>query len=170
MTEDFALSPTNEADKELTQVGPLLRNLPHQLTVPKEMVRKVIYGQDAPEVFIRVSFLGERLEVTELKVVASREPVSTQFLTKLTLPKVLRAIAVESTPHASNWLLAGNYETSLPNYEFLAQLYWFEYMSWGSPRSRIMEHMGWSRANTNWHLRKIARRCNLPRPHLASND
>ena len=45
---------------------------------------------------------------------------------------------------------------------FLAQLYWFEFVGWGSPRASIMSYMGWSRANANFHIKRINKLFPLP--------
>jgi hypothetical protein len=84
----------------------------------------------------------------------------------LALPAVIRAIAIEVVPNAELWAhLDSSDILKHEGQTFLAQVYWFEHISWGSPRGSIMAYMNWSRTNANFHISKIARKFPLPGAH-----
>jgi hypothetical protein len=56
-------------------------------------------------------------------------------------------------------------EFKLEGPTFLAQVYWFEHISLGSPSGSIMNYMHWSRTNANFHISKIAKTYSLPGAH-----
>lgn len=161
MAKSFELLAGENPDGSLVLAGPMMTQLKSQLTVPSLMLRRVRYEGSYPDVELGIVFTGERLEISELRVSATSEYVTSHFLTQLGLPRIIRQAAIDNIPHSHLWLSPSGQPES---YEFLAQLYWFEYISWGSPRAAIMDYMGWSRPNTNWHLRKIGQLYDLPRP------
>jgi len=127
------------------------------------MTRRVVYSGESPEVELSLVFSGERLEISRLLATSGDTFITTQFLTQLALPKVIRSIGAEAVPHRENWMPKdGHSGLGLDSYDYLAQLYWFEHLTWGSPRLALMNYMGWSRANTNWHIRKIRKNFPLP--------
>jgi len=171
MDKEFRIARDKTPDAPMVQVGPLLPEMQKQLSVPARMERRVFYGEDAPALGLALSFSGQRLEVTEIHAVATISFITTQFLTQLSLPKVIRQISVDAIPESSNWTTKVRPDVKgVESYDFLAQLYWFEYLTWGSPRNSIMNYMGWSRANTNWHIRKISKEFPLPGPHSKERE
>ena len=163
MDKEFVIQTEKQTDGPLVQVGPVFPGLLHQIQIPSWSTATVDYGKEMPSVTLHIVFSGERVEISKLEVSADTGFVTTQFLTQLALPKVLRQFVVESVPNSSTWTLErGEEGMGVDSYDFLAQLYWFEHLSWGSPRGTIMKFMGWSRANTNWHLRKIEKEFALP--------
>jgi hypothetical protein len=166
MDTEFTISRTDEPDGPLRHVGPQGFEYPFEIRVPVAMQRRVTYAAQDLEVTVNLVFPGERIEIRELHVSGGDGYIATQYLTGLGLPRVIRAIALDSIPNSARWLPTetGQKEKDL-SYKYLAELYWFEHISWGSPRSAIMKYTSWSRANTNWHLRKIAKEFPLPGPH-----
>jgi len=153
---------TEEFDGKMQNVGGYIPDVAHQLLVPKSLKREVFYGDDQPLLTLSLSLLDtNRLEVVGMNLQTSEggTPISTNLLTKMSIPKVIRQIAEEIIPHSSYWT------TPPTDYsdDYLAQLYWFEYVTWGAPRLALMNLTGWSRANTNHHLRRIAKTFDLPR-------
>lgn len=152
---------TEDFDGKLVNVGGYIPEVTQQLLVPKSLNREVFYGEDQPLLVLNLSLLDtKRLEVVgiSLQTPENGSPISTSFLTKLSIPKIIRQIAVEAIPYSSYW-------TDPPSKysdDYLAQLYWFEYVTWGAPRLAIMNLTGWSRANTNHHLRRISKVFDLP--------
>lgn len=168
----FRIFSADVEDGVLTRIGPDMSDTPYQLLVPNEMTRLVEYGPNRPRLEVTLRLEGTRLEVVRLvaEVTDSQKPeavfISSQFLTQLALPRIIRTIAVESIPNSSTWLFNPENEfLSSQSYRFLAQVYWFEHVSWGVPRGAIMNFTGWSRANTNWHIRRISESYTLPGPH-----
>lgn len=163
MERRVRIHSTETSDGPLTQVGPTMPNLSVQLEVPSTLTREVFYGKDEPRVLIELVFSGERLEVKRLTAHSETGFVTTQFLTQLGLPRLIRQIGVETIPNCSTWIPSEGQEgMGIESYNYLAQLYWFEHATWGSPRVAIMKFTGWSRANANWHIRKIRKQFLLP--------
>jgi hypothetical protein len=154
---------TETADGPLTLAGPKMPDLKFQLMVPSTLERAVAYSEDEPRVKLKLLFSGERFEVSELVARGGKSFVTTHFLTQLGLPRLIRRITTEAIPNCATWLpTQGEDGMGIESYDYLAQLYWFEHITWGSPRAAIMKYMGWSRANSNWHIRKIRKEFPLP--------
>lgn len=163
MENNVDIQSTHRADGPLTLAGPEMPDLKFQLMVPSALEREVLYGQDEPRLILRLVFSGERFEISQLTVHGETHFVTTQFLTQLALPKLIRRIGTETIPNTSTWIpTEGEDEMGIESYDYLAQLYWFEHVTWGSPRAAIMKYTGWSRANSNWHIRKIRKEFSLP--------
>ena len=165
MQPEFLITDTDIPDGPLRGVGPQGFEYPFEIEVPIKMQRKVTYPDQDIELLVDLVFPGERIEIRNLQLQGRSGYIATQYLTGLALPKIIRAIAVDAIPNSSRWLIAPAEGGGSHSYQHLAELYWFEHISWGSPRSAIMKYTGWSRANTNWHLRKIAKEFPLPGPH-----
>ena len=153
---------TEEFDGKMQNVGGYIPDVAHQLLVPKSIKREVFYGENQPLLTLSLSLLDtNRFEVVgmNLQTPENGSSISTNFLTKLSIPKVIRQIAVEAIPYSSYWTTPPTEYSD----DYLAQLYWFEHVTWGAPRLAIMSFTGWSRANTNYHLRRISKVFDLPR-------
>lgn len=137
-----------------------------QLVVPRKIQSIVTYGVDVPKINIDMSVLKEnKYEITNLQVMGA--PVSTVFLTKLSLPKIIRKIAEKAIPNSGYW---ARLQDTAPTDEYLVQLYWFEHLTWGKPREAIMKATGWSRPNANYHLRRLSKKYLLPGPHYSKYE
>lgn len=166
MISEFEILRTDEPDGPLVAVGPDIANSDRQIRLPSTVVREVRYGPGQPKIRLKIEFTGDKYEIRELSVQGQDAFISSQFLASLALPKVLRAIALDAIPNSKYWAIADDMDgLGIETDEFLAQLYWFEHLSWGSPRAAIMKYMGWSRPNANWHIRKIASKFRLPGAH-----
>ena len=169
MGSDFTVTDAGVMDGPLVLAGPKMETLSQQLLVPSSLIRKVTYGATLPTLELSLVFSGERIEIVKMTVKAEEGYVSTQFLTHLALPRVIRQAALESIPHSARWLEnSADRGQGIESYDFLAQIYWLEHLSWGSPRNSVMSFMGWSRANTNFHLRKMADMGLLPKRQKTS--
>lgn len=163
MADNFSLYATQKQDGALLVAGPRMDNLSRQLLVPAKMSRRVSYGEALPTAVLDLVFTGDRIEIVKIVVDAGEDYVTTQFLTHLSLPKVIRQVALDSIPDSSHWMTdSSQVGIGLDSYDYLAQLYWFEHLSWGAPRNAVMRYAGWSRANANWHLRRMAELGLLP--------
>lgn len=162
MGKEFAIEPKGIEDGELVLAGPSLPGLRHQLLVPRTLRRTVDYGRELPTVSLTLTFEGERFEITELLARSRNQTfISTQFLTHLSLPKVIAELTRNAIPKSETWAELGN-GIGLEDDEFITQLYWFSHVTWGTPRADVMTYTGWSRANTNWHLRRLSKKYPLP--------
>lgn len=166
MESSFKIEPAGVEDGQRIEFGPFDQESGTQQSIPSTLTRRVIYPELGVSALIECIFTGDRLEVQSLSVQNSGKFVSTKVLTQLALPSVIRAIAMEVIPNARIWAsLDSNEILKKEGPTFLAQVYWFEHVSWGSPRGSIMNYMNWSRTNANFHISKIARNFPLPGAH-----
>ena len=162
----FNLETVGVPDGKAVDFGPFYPETGTQQSIPSSLTRKVVYPELGVSAMVECVFTGDKLEIQRISVENNGKSVSTKVLTQLALPAVIRAIAVEVVPNAKLWAeLKSNQEFKLEGPTFLAQVYWFEHISWGSPRGSIMSYMSWSRTNANFHISKIARHFPLPGPH-----
>lgn len=167
MSEPFKISASKQKDGKLVQFGPLDTETGWTMAIPEHLTRNVYYPQMKLEITLDCVFSGERLEITLMTIEGRGGFVSTRDLTQLALPAVMREIAISAVPDSQRWSNpASADDLSRPEgYGYLAQMYWFEYVGWGTPRANIMAYMNWSRANANFHIKKINRNFPLPRAH-----
>jgi len=164
MVDAFSISKTEIKDGPLRKVAPRGFEYPIDIEVPMTMQRRVTYPETGLTITLNLVCPEERIEIRTLEIDGGGKFIETQYLTGLSLPKVIRQVAIESVPNSARWVKTKKEPDRDTSPKFLAELYWFEHLSWGTPRAAIMEHTGWSRANTNWHLRKIAKDFPLPGP------
>lgn len=155
---NFLISKTENEDGPLREFGPGDKG---RLQIPSYLERRVEYPALGLSATLGLEFSGERLEIRSLCVEGSgkRENrfVATKSLTLLALPAVIGEIARDLVPEARRWQVPSgdqNFKMHLDPIE-LAQLYWFEHISWGRPRATVMALTGWSRTNTNFHFNKL---------------
>jgi hypothetical protein len=162
----FKVETVGMPDGEPINFGPFDQETGTQQSIPNSFSRRVIYPELEIAATLECVFTGDKIEIQSLKVEKNGKFVSTKVLTQLALPSVIRAIAIEVIPNSSLWAeLEPNQEFKLEGPTFLAQVYWFEHISWGSPRVSIMNYMKWSRTNANFHILKISSNFPLPGAH-----
>lgn len=164
MTVAFKILTMAGTDDALARFGPSDPETGLRLSIPKKLVRTVSYPDIRLEVGLLCVFSGERLEIEKITIESMGAYVASRDLTQLALPQVMYQIVSEAVPEATVLSkLADKDNLDKPNgAHFLAIMYWFEHAGWGAPRARIMEYMGWSRANANFHLKKIGKAIPLP--------
>lgn len=167
MNKNFVVTESGRKDGKLVPFGPLDQTSMTQLTIPETMTRLVNYPELELEIELTCAFSGERLEVTNLNIKGHGTYIATRTLTQLSLPQVIHEIAFSSIPNIEHWTKPTP-ELLSKNKAFLAQLYWLEHASWGTPRNTIMELKGWSKPNTSFHIQKIAKEFGLPGAHAKS--
>lgn len=109
---------------------------------------------------------GDRLRVTHLSM-DLESGLNATHLIRVKLPELVSAVAADAVPNSELWRSKEKFEQFPPQgkqeqYSRIAQLYWFHHLSWGAPRQVIMDFMGWSRNNTNFHLKQISQVIELP--------
>lgn len=171
MPTEFSIQGDKRGDGPLVAFGPNDAAAGFRLAIPGSLVRKVSYPSLALEVELNCAFTGDRLEIVRMTIASRQSFIATKDLTQLALPQVIRRIVCESVPNSDRWLIhdANSFNQSRSE-EFLAQLYWFEHVSWGSPRATLMTYMGWSRPYANTRIKKIAKEFALPGAHADSRD
>lgn len=137
----------------------------HQLMMPTKLHRDIEYTDPKMTVSVSLSLSDEgRYEMTRLEV-SGLAPISKKFLVDVPFPQIIRKVATEAIPDSQYWLNPPFDKGSEIQEDYLVQLYWFEHATWGSPRSAIMELTGWSRANANYHIRRLTKYYDLPGKH-----
>lgn len=164
MSKEFVITNSSIADGEMVTFGPLDQTTMTQLTIPKSMTRIVNYPELELEIELTCAFSGQRLEVTNMNIKGHGTYIATRTLTQLSLPLVIHEIAYSAIPNITHWTKPRP-ELLDKNRAFLAQLYWLEHVSWGTPRTAIMELKKWSRPNTSFHIQNIAKEYELPGAH-----
>lgn len=166
MSLPFKLESAGVPDGKPVEFGPFDHETGTQQSVPETLTRRVHYPELEVSALVDCIFTGDKLEIQSITVQSKGKFVSTKVLTQLALPAVIRAIAIEVVPNARLWAyLDATQIFKREGPTFLAQVYWFEHISWGSPRVSIMNYMNWSRTNANFHISKIARNFPLPGAH-----
>ena len=170
---NFLISRTENEDGPLREFGPGDKG---RLQIPSYLERHVDYPELGLSATIGLEFSGERLEIRRLCVEGSGNGenrfVATKSLTLLALPAVIGQIAKDLVPESRRWEVPPgdqNFKMQIDPME-LAQLYWFEHISWGRPRATVMALTGWSRTNTNFHFNKLEQQFgfHLPREKAKS--
>lgn len=167
MSETFKVTATDKADGKLVPFGPLDQQTGWQLEIPKTMTRLVTYPNLDLKLLLDLEFSGERVEISSVLIKGVGGFVSTRALTQLGLPLVIKQIVDSCVPDAKRWSKPAKRENlNRPqSIEYLAQMYWFEYVGWGTPRVNLMNYMGWKRANANLQIKKINAEHALPGAH-----
>jgi hypothetical protein len=164
MSDVFIIKTEGRVDGPLHEFGPVANLTGKRLSVPSPMRRQVYYPSLAYLVELTCVFTGQRIEIESLEIHGDGTFINTQYLTQLSLPDVIRAITREVEVNSEFWACRARPidELRVDDPSLIAQIYWYEHVTWGSPRAALMSYMGWSRTNTNWHLRKIADTYTLP--------
>ena len=164
MSDVFIIKTEGRVDGPLQEFGPVSIQTGKRLTVPSPMRRQVYYPSLAYLVELTCVFTGQRIEIESLEIHGDGAFINTQYLTQLSLPEVIREIAKEVEVNSEFWACRTRSmdELRVDDASLIAQIYWYEHVTWGSPRAAVMSYMGWSRTNTNWHLRKISDQYKLP--------
>jgi hypothetical protein len=143
------------------------------LRVPQSFQRIVTYADHPLRLTLDCEFSGERIEIGKMLVESSNEYIGSRELTQLRLPQVIRNLAMEVIPDAIHWTRWSQENRTRKSKSaksrvsdgFLAQLYWFEHVSWGAPRASLMAYLGCSRTTANSHIKRIALEFPLPGSH-----
>lgn len=170
MSYPFEVVNREAAQGPLVALGPRDPSTGLQLQVPSVSEWEVAYS--APDILVTIEcvLLDNRLEISKLTVRSEVGSfLTSRDLTQLNLPSVLREIGLRAVPNADHWnaSLEANKLERRTNSEYLAQLYWFEYLTWGSPRQVLMDYLQVSRTTANSHIRKFAAQLPLPGLHAA---
>lgn len=169
MTTQFVISSAGKPDGELVTFGPINVESSTHLAIASNFTRRVTYPALGITCIIECAFTGDRIEVSSLSIEKVEAYITTKALTLLALPQVIRALAEDAIPNSQTWSkprAPGDNRPTSP--EFLAQIYWFEHVSWGSPRASIMKYMGWSRTNANFHITKFSKQIAMPGAHSST--
>ncbi len=166
LSSSFQVERTGTPDGKTVTFGPYDPETGATLSLPATFTRRVSYPGHGLAVILECVFTGDRIEVESLKIERVEKFISTKVLTQLALPAVIREIAEDAIPNSNRWArLNAPTDNKAETAEFLAQIYWFEHVSWGSPRASIMAYMNWSRTNANFHISKFSKNMPMPGAH-----
>ena len=160
MTSNFRISKSDKPDGFLVPFGPLDPDTGWQLTIPKTFTRKVWYERLGLDVKITCTFTGQKVEIRSLSVNSEGQEVTSRALTQLSLPEVIHEATLSAIPDSDKWDLSNKkkrLEFGLVDSKslFVAQLYWLEHISSGTPRAAIMEYLNAPRPTVNQWLREF---------------
>ena len=154
-------------DGRLTEVGPMDPNHDFRLQVPMNFTRLLVDSGSEREVTVQLAFKGDKLEVTKLCIEDKEGSISSRDLLTLSLPRLIRLAALDAIPESHYWEKAirnsnGISERLRENPLLLSKLYWFEHLTWGSPRVAIQELLGCKRTTANYYIRLASNAYELP--------
>ena len=167
MTSNFRISESDKPDGLLVSFGPLDPDTGWQLQIPKTFTRKVSYEELGLDVKISCTFTGQKVEIRSLTVTSADQEVTSRSLTQLALPEVIYEATLSAIPESKRWDLS-NKKTRLEYGSvdskslFIAQLYWLEHVSSGTPRAAIMNYLNAPRPTVNQWLREFKKSGNIP--------
>lgn len=168
MPYQFEVERFEAAQGSLVAFGPIDSGSGRQLHILSESDWLVTYKNPRLRVIARAVFAEQRLEISQLTIQGEQgEFIASRDLTQLNLPAVLRKIGLLAVTDSDFWNVELE-ETKLEGRktpEFLAQVYWFEYATWGSPRQALIDYLSVSRTTANTYIRKFASLLPLPGAH-----
>jgi hypothetical protein len=171
MSENFTIHPADVKDGAVRPFGPVDPETKRQLSIPGTFVRIVRYADLPLSVELSCVFDGEKIQVKKLCAVGDAESyVTSRDLTQLSLPSVIRQIGLQVITDAAYWTMEWQDAHSVKeglksDPHFLAQLYWFEHATWGSPRVAVQEYLGCKRTTANYYIRMAGTVTPLPGLH-----
>jgi hypothetical protein len=163
----YRILPTEDSLGELVSFGPLTTGTQRMLQIPGRFARTVLY-QDLPlKLELNFVFDGDKVQIRRLEAEATSEHVTSRDLTQLALPSITRDAALSAVRNADYWIEVQKNVQSDSGLDlmFLAQLYWFEHVTWGSPRLAIQNFLGCKRTTANYYIRMIGSKFALPGVH-----
>lgn len=174
---EFEVLKTSQKDSPLVSVGDPKVAEDWRIQIPKKFQRLVVYPLLKLNVELTCVFNGDKIEVTQMRIISDAGHfVTSRDLTQLSLPAAIRSIGFSVIPNADIW--SWDYRESHSTMKqiaestgagYLSQLYWFEHITWGTPRVAIQQHFGCTRSVANAKIREIAKQYRLPGVHATAS-
>lgn len=163
------------SDGLLVEVGPRDPFGDFALTVPSHFSRLIMDLETRREVAIELSFKGDKLEISKLCIEDRGKSISSRDLLTLSLPRLIRIAALDAIPNSRYWQFGLGETPNIgerlrENPILLAKLYWFEHMTWGSPRVVIQDLLGCKRTTANYYIRLASNAHELPASRHKDGD
>jgi hypothetical protein len=174
--EDFWVHKRgSNADGDRIAFGPKPRDGEPTLTIPKELTRRVTYRSNPLTLNLTCSYAEDKLQLVKVEIANFEGFISTRELLQLKLPAVMRHIALEAVGNAPEFIEYARNHLRTPsslrsNLKVLAQLYWLETVTWGTPRKTIMEMSGCSRSTANETISLAEKEFELPKERTETFD
>lgn len=161
-------------DGPLMDVGPVSGFDDFPLKVPSKFTRVVTTQGSDWVIEVTITFDGRKLGLYDLGIHASKDPITPRELLAISLPKIVRACAENAIPRSEFWTQE---LPELPNIDsrlrddlrLLAKFYWFEYITWGSPRVEIQKLLKCQKTTANYYIRLASKLHTLPEARLNEN-
>ena len=154
------IEETSAADGALVYFGPIDPESKRQLAIPSTFERQISDQELGLKLTLSCVFTGEKVEVSRLLISSDNQGnISSRVLAQLGLPSLIREVTMFVVPNSEFWVVSKNRDSILEvtstNFAYLAQVYWLEHVSHGSPRQELMKLLGIPRSTCNLLLRKI---------------
>jgi len=167
--KQVSIERTGVEDGKLVVFGPLDPSNGVQLSIPERFEREVTSGPRGLTLRVSCSFTGEWIDVSSLSVTPPKgEGLTSRALVQIALPPIVRELAASVIPRHEYWTAefqdALGWGSLKTNDAFLAQLYWLEHVSQGSPRQTLMRYLAMPRSTCNVLIRRLRSEFPLPRP------
>lgn len=161
------IEETSIADGPLVYFGPIDPESNRQLAIPVSFERQITDQVRGLTLTLTCQFVGDKVEVTQLNISADRlGTISSRTIAQLGLPRLIREVVKAVTPNWEFWLESSYgdayLDASKTNYAYLAQVYWLEHISQGTPRQTLMAMLKMPRSTCNVLLRQIKKSYGLP--------
>lgn len=167
---------TEVPDGPLSTFGPQVEDPAPRLQIPVAFQRAVTLDDPPFELVVSFRFEGDRIELNRLAIEGER--ITPRDLGRLGLPAIVRAAGIDAIPDGDQWTVfvesakaledarrSGPSDATLLE---VAQYYWFDHVTWGSPRSTIMTFWDISRTTANDWIRKASKLFPMPGQHARS--
>lgn len=158
---------TDVADGPMTKFGPIDPETNRQLEMPLTFERSVIDERNGLEITLTCAYSGEKVQVKRISVAAnSKDHISARDLAQLGLPGLIQVVTESVVPNWEYW--TSPRQEGIPtsqlktNHAFLAQMYWLQHVSHGSPRQTLMDYLNMPRSTCNVLLRNLKLEFELP--------
>lgn len=170
MDVKITVSEADVRDGQLIPFGPVDPETKRQLHILETFTRAVTYEDMPFRLVLGCVFDGEKIQVQKLTIEGMGAFVTSRDLTQLALPSVIRQVGMSVIPESEfwtqDWQDANSVKEGLKaNSYFLAQMYWMEHATWGSPRVTIQNYLQCQRTTANYYIRLAANIVGLPGLH-----
>jgi CRP-like cAMP-binding protein len=167
MGKNFEIRDIEIIESDLINFGPIDPATGWGLKIPQSFEARVDYSELGLEVKLSCRFKNQKVEIQRLQIAGTDIEVTSRALTQLALPDLIHEVTWSVVPESSKWSLKGKDERLKigglnGRSVFLAQLYWLEHVSSGTPRAAIMEYLGAPRPTVNQWLREFKKHGLIP--------
>lgn len=164
---DYVIRPARAEEGPKVRFGPEIGPGQRPLEIPSYFSRAVEYPSFPFSLELTLSFDGDKVQITRLLAESINGHIGSRDLTQLSLPAVTRDAARAAVADSAFWSGAFKDQAEHKNsdFHFLAQLYWFEHVTGGSPRLVIQDFLGCKRTTANYYIRLVGSQFALPGVH-----
>jgi hypothetical protein len=168
--------PAPFADGPKVSFGLEMKGFGFSLTIASELKRLVTYSNIPVSLFLECRYEVDKLRLVRVEVQnVEGKYISTRDLMHLKLPAILREISLGAVENAHTFMGHARKTLNSPaslrnNLDVLAQLYWLEVVTWGTPRKTIMELSGCSRSTANECITLASKEYRMPNERIDDFD